>query len=244
MPAKASGSYYPFLLAYFILTCGLSFLETSANPYILSMGSQVTATRRLNLAQAFNPIGSLAGMFVAMNFIQSKLNPLSTAERGLLDESQFEAVKNADLTVLSRPYIAIGMVLVFIFVFMLVCKMPKTDAAPTDDNRFGPTLRRLWHNKKYRYGVIAQFFYVGVQIMCWTFIIQYGTRIFMQEGMPEQDAEVLSQRYNIIAMVVFCCSRFVCTFLLKYVKPSRLLSLLATVGMLLTVCADSSVSFM
>ena len=83
LPASAIGSYYPFLIAYFILTCGLSFLETSANPYILSMGSDETATRRLNLAQAFNPIGSLCGMFVAMKFIQAKLNPLSTAERSV-----------------------------------------------------------------------------------------------------------------------------------------------------------------
>ncbi len=83
-PAKMTGSYYPFLLAYFILTCGLSFLETSSNPYILSMGTEATATRRLNLAQSFNPMGSLLGMYVAMNFIQAKLNPMDTAERAQL----------------------------------------------------------------------------------------------------------------------------------------------------------------
>ena len=75
-PAKMTGEYYPFLVAYFILTCGLSFLETSSNPYILSMGTEETATRRLNLAQSFNPMGSLLGMFVAMNFIQAKISPL------------------------------------------------------------------------------------------------------------------------------------------------------------------------
>lgn len=80
-PAKLSGSFYPFLAAYFILTCGLSFLETSCNPYIMSMGTEDTATRRLNFAQAFNPMGSLCGMFVAMNFIQARLNPLDTADR-------------------------------------------------------------------------------------------------------------------------------------------------------------------
>ena len=92
LPAKMTGSYYPILVAYFVLTCGLSFLETSSNPYILSMGDEATATRRLNLAQAFNPIGSLLGMFVAMNFIQAKLNPLSTSERALLSDAEFEAV--------------------------------------------------------------------------------------------------------------------------------------------------------
>ena len=80
-PAKMTGNYYPFLLAYFILTCGLSFLETSANPYILSMGTEETATRRLNLAQSFNPMGSLLGMYVAMHFIQARMSPLDTAQR-------------------------------------------------------------------------------------------------------------------------------------------------------------------
>ena len=223
IPAKATGNYYPFLIAYFVLTCGLSFLETTANPYILSMGSKDTATRRLNLAQAFNPIGSLAGMFVAMKFIQAKLNPLSTEERALLTDDQFEAIKSADLAVLSRPYVIIGAVLVVFFVVILLLVKTQAKTEETNDQKFGPTVRRLWQNKPYRYGVVAQFFYVGVQIMCWTFIIQYGTRVFMNEGMTEQAAEVLSQRYNIVAMAIFCLSRFICTFLLKYISPSKLL---------------------
>lgn len=237
IPAKATGSYYPFLIAYFVLTCGLSFLETTANPYILSLGSEDTATRRLNFAQAFNPIGSLAGMFVAMRFIQARLNPLSTEERALLSEEQFEAVKEADLAVLSKPYIIIGAVLaVFFLVILLLVKTQAKTEDDGDDRKFCPTVKRLWHNKTYRYGVVAQFFYVGVQIMCWTFIIQYGTRIFMLEGMSEQEAEVLSQQYNIFAMMVFCLSRFVCTFLLKYIKPARLLTALAIGGFVLTAC--------
>lgn len=235
LPATAIGSYYPFLIAYFILTCGLSFLETSANPYILSMGEEQTATRRLNFAQAFNPIGSLCGMFVAMNFIQAKLNPLSTAERATLSDVEFEAVKASDLTVLSRPYVLIAAVLIVVFILMLIVRMPASRSQLDDSTKFAPTVKRLWQNRKYRYGVLAQFFYVGVQIMCWTFIIQYGTRVFMNEGMAEQDAEVLSQRYNIIAMAIFCCSRFICTFLLKFASPSRLLGILATAGALL-VC--------
>ncbi len=231
IPAKAIGSYYPFLIAYFVLTCGLSFLETTANPYILSMGDKATATQRLNLAQAFNPIGSLAGMFVAMQFIQAKLNPMSTEERALLNPEQFEAVKSADLAVLSRPYIAIGAVLVaFFVVILLLVKNQTKEEEQSTDQHFGPTMKRLWQNKPYRYGVLAQFFYVGVQIMCWTFIIQYGTRIFMNEGMSEQAAEVLSQRYNIVAMAIFCASRFICTFLLKYIHPSKLLTYLGIAG--------------
>ena len=225
-PAKMTGSYYPFLLAYFILTCGLSFLETSANPYILSMGSEATATRRLNLAQAFNPMGSLLGMYVAMNFIQAKLNPLDTAGRATLSETEFEVMKQADLQVLITPYLIIGAVITAMFLVIWLARMPKVQESSKQDGLL-PTLKRIFSQKRYRNGVIAQFAYVGAQIMCWTFIIQYGTRVFIGEGMAEQAAEVLSQRYNIIAMVIFCSSRFICTYLLKYINPGRLLFFLA-----------------
>lgn len=228
-PAKMTGEYYPFLAAYFILTCGLSFLETSSNPYILSMGSEETATRRLNLAQSFNPMGSLLGMFVAMNFIQAKLNPLDTAARAQLNEAEFAAVKESDLSVLIAPYLAIGIVIFAMFMLILIKKMPHNGDKNHDIN-FVPTLRRIFSLPHYREGVIAQFFYVGVQIMCWTFIIQYGTPILMAEGMTEQAAEVMSQQYNIIAMVIFCCSRFICTFLLRYVNTGQLLMMLAIAG--------------
>lgn len=231
LPASAIGQYYPFLAAYFIMTCGLSFLETSANPYILTLGSEQTATRRLNFAQAFNPIGSLAGMWVAMNFIQAKLHPMDSAQRTLLPQEEFEAVKASDLSVLIAPYLWIGLVIVCVFVLILVTKMPKGEENGGEIH-FLVSLKRIFSIKHYSTGVIAQFFYVGAQIMCWTFIIQYGTRVFMDGGMPEQEAEVLSQKYNIIAMVIFCCSRFICTYLLKYINPGKLLAILATAGML------------
>ncbi|MCC8036330.1 MAG: L-fucose:H+ symporter permease [Rikenellaceae bacterium] len=229
IPASAVGLYYPFLIAYFVLTCGLSFLETSANPYILSMGDERTATRRLNLAQAFNPIGSLLGMFCAMNFIQARLDPLDTVGRGSLSEAEFEAVKQSDLGVLTAPYVAVGIAVIILFLVILCTRMPRND----DRNHsldLGAVMKRLMGLARYREGVIAQFFYVGVQIMCWTFIIQYGTRVFMAEGMSETQAEVVSQRYNIAAMIIFCISRFICTFLLKYIPPGRLLMSLAIAG--------------
>lgn len=234
LPAKMTGEYYPFLLAYFILTCGLSFLETSANPYILSMGSEETATRRLNFAQSFNPIGSLMGMFVAMNFIQQKFDPMDTAQRALLNDTEFAAVKEHDLSVLITPYLIIGLVILLMFLLIRFAKMPKN----SDSQRkidFIPTLKRIFSLPRYREGVIAQFFYVGAQIMCWTFIIQYGTRVFMEQGMNEKAAEVLSQKYNIVAMVIFCVSRFICTFLLRYLNPGKLLAILAVAAGCLTV---------
>lgn len=232
-PAMLTGYYYPFLLAYFVLTCGLSFLETSCNPYILSMGPEESATRRLNLAQSFNPMGSLLGMYVAMNFIQNRLDPLSTAERAQLPMAEFEAVRDADLSILIAPYLWIGIaVLVMLLVIRLV-RMPH-NADQSHAINFLPTLKRLASIAHYREGVVAQFFYIGAQIMCWTFIIQYGTHLFMAEGMDEQAAEILSQKYNIAAMIIFCLSRFVCTFMLRYLSPGLLLKILASVALLLT----------
>ena len=232
IPCALNGTYYPFLLAYFILTCGLSFLETSANPYILSMGDPRTATRRLNFAQSFNPMGSLLGMFCAMKFIQAKLNPLDTAQRAELSPEAFEAVKQADLQVLITPYVAVGIFIILLALLIRFARMPRN--ADTDHSmNLGKVLKRILKMPHYREGVVAQFFYVGAQIMCWTFIIQYGTRIFVAQGMDEQAAEVLSQRYNIIAMALHCVSRFICTYLLKYFSPGKMLSTLAIGGALM-----------
>lgn len=225
-PAMLTGSYYPFLIAYFILTCGLSFLETSSNPYILSMGTEETATRRLNLAQAFNPMGSLLGMYVAMNFIQNRLNPTGTEERSQLSDAEFAAMRDSDLSILISPYLIIGLVVLAMFLVIAFARMPK-NADQSHEINFVPTLKRIFSIAHYREGVVTQFFYVGAQIMCWTFVIQYGTRLFMAEGMGEQEAEVLSQKYNILAMVIFCCSRFICTFILRYISPGMLLKTLA-----------------
>ena len=226
LPAKLTGMYYPFLLAYFILTCGLSFLETSCNPYIYCMGSEETATQRLNLAQAFNPIGALLGMYVAMEFVQAEMSPMTTEQRAILPDAEFNILKDNDLSVLIGPYLMLGFFCIILLVFVRLVKTPKvgdTRASKSIKTAF----KELLKIANYREGVIAQFFYVGAQVSCWTFIIQYGTRVFMEEGMDEKAAEILSQKYNIMAMVFFTISRFICTWFLKYIPAGRLLSILA-----------------
>ena len=233
LPAKAIGIYPPFLLAYFIMTSGLSFLETSCNPYIYCMGSEETATQRLNLAQAFNPIGALTGMFVAMHFVQARMNPMDSASRMLLTELQFNAIKAHDLDILIQPYIFIGAVIIVLAIVIRLMKMPM-DSDTHSTTGILSSLKELVKMKNYREGVLAQFFYVGAQVTCWTFIIQYGTRIFMEEGLDERGAEILSQKYNIIALIFLTCSRFICTWFLKYIQPGRLLSILAVIATVLT----------
>ncbi len=231
IPASMMMTFWPFLAAYFILTCGLSFLETGANPYIMSMGSEETATRRLNFSQAFNPIGSLMGMFVASQLIIARLNAATAEARAAMVAEELQQVTAGDLAIIRTPYVAIGLVILVFFLLVAVVKMPHTQDK-THELDIGGTLRRLFTNEKYIEGVVAQAFYVGAQIMCWTFIIHYGTAIFTAEpySMAEKDAETLSSYYNIAAMILFCSSRFICTFLLKYIKPGALLMALATGG--------------
>ena len=229
LPAKALGFYFPFLLAYFVLTCGLSFLETSCNPYVYCMGSEETATQRLNLAQAFNPIGNLLGMWVAMEFVQAKMSPMTSAARLDLPEQQFNLIKDYDLGILIQPYVYIGGIALLLLLLIRINKMPMDSDVPAKKS-VGQAMSELVRIRNYREGVIAQFFYVGAQVTCWTFIIQYGTRIFMAEGMEEKAAEILSQKYNIIAMVFFTVSRFICTWFLRYIHPARLLSILAIIA--------------
>lgn len=228
-PAKEMGMFFPFLLAYFILTCGLSFLETSCNPYVYCMGSEDTATRRLNFAQAFNPIGVLAGSFVAMQYVQARMSPIDSHARMLLTDQQFEIVKEHDLGVLIQPYVYIGAFILILLLLIWFTRMPKMTST-TSNKPLRQSLKELIHLKNYREGVMAQFFYIGAQVMCWTFIIQYGTRLFVSEGMDERAAEVLSQKYNIAALVLFTIFRFVCTYFLKFVTPSRLLTVLAVIS--------------
>lgn len=236
-PASLSMTFALFLMAYFVMTCGLSFLETSANPYIMSMGDQRTATRRLNFAQAFNPVGSLLGMFVAQQLILAQLFRASRAEReelAVAAPDEFARITAHDLEVIRTPYLGIALVILVVLVAIAITRMPRNEDTDRRLN-LGPALQRLLSKRRYVEGVIAQFFYVGAQIMCWTFILHYGTELFVSQGMEEQAAETRAQQYNIAAMVLFVSSRFLCTYLLKFVSPGKLLGALACGGILLTL---------
>lgn len=224
VPAGASTAFGAFLLAYFIMTCGLSFLETTANPCVLAMGDPQTATRRLNLAQAFNPLGSLLGMLVARDFILHRLNPADEATRQALRASapeEFTALQRADLDVVVGPYVALGLAVAGVLALFLVVRPALPVTSDRDAHlRVRELLPRLWRNRRYLEGVVAQAFYVAAQICCWTFIIQYGVA---EAGLTAAQA----QNYNIAAMILFVSSRFICTWLLHYVAAGWLLMVLA-----------------
>lgn len=227
IPASMTLMFWPFLVAYFVLTCGLSFLETSANPYVLSLGPEETATRRLNLSQSFGPMGSLVGMVTAQQVILKNLSPATAEERMQMSFDTYRAVTMNDFSYIRLPYVAIAGIIVILFVIIAVTNLP--GHRDTDKELdFIPTVKRLFQKKRYYEGIVAQFFYVGAQIMVWTFIIHYAVS---ELGLTEARA----QGYNIIAMVVFVSSRFICTFFLKYISPSKLLLYLAIGGMILTI---------
>jgi FHS family L-fucose permease-like MFS transporter len=233
VPACSAMAFWAFLLAYFVMTCGLSFLETTSNPYILALGPEENATRRLNFAQAFNPMGSLTGMWVAKEYILAKMDTRSEEVRQALstaNSEEFVALQKSDLNIVSEPYLILGLVVLFFFLIFLLARLPNPVAANTGSLSAGATFRMLMKNKRYIYAVVAQCFYVGVQIMVWTFIIQYA-------GRELQMKEDVAQGYNMIAMAIFVSSRFVCTFLLKYIRPSMLLTLLAIGGSFFTLGA-------
>ncbi len=228
-PAAAYEQFDFFLVSLYILTFGLAFLETTANPYILSMGDEATATRRLNLAQSFNPLGSLLGMFVASKFVLAALESDKRDELGnlvfnTLSVSEKAVIRTHDLTIIRNPYLILGLGVLVLFFIILIIKMPKTGGLEVKEVHFWESIKRLFQNKKYRFGVLAQVFYVAAQIMCWTFIIQYAENL----GLTKATA----QNYNIIAMVLFLVSRFLATYLMKYINPAKLLLLFALGGFL------------
>ncbi|ANQ51797.1 L-fucose:H+ symporter permease [Flammeovirga sp. MY04] len=226
IPAAQYQVFAFFLVSLYIITFGLAFLETTANPLIMSLGSKETATRRLNFAQSFNPIGSITGMFVAQQFILSSLHSAEKAADGSLIYETLSAVDKEgirlhDLMVIRDPYAMLGIVVILMFIIIAVTKIPQNTKIGQKVD-FGAIFSRLSQNKEYREGVIAQVFYVGAQIMCWTFIIQYAENI----GYSKADAQAL----NIVAMITFLCCRWVATFMMKYIKPSLLLTIFACGG--------------
>jgi FHS family L-fucose permease-like MFS transporter len=232
-PAAAWENYAFFLAALYILTFGLAFLETTANPYVLSMGPVETATRRLNLAQAFNPMGALAGLFVAKEFILNDLKSNNIDAAGnlifpTLDDAAKAIIRTNDLLVIRNPYVILGLVVLGLALVIALAKMPESKSN-NNTLDFWPSMKRLFANKGFVEGVIAQMFYVGAQIMVWTYIYQYA------EVLGIDNASAVNYAYT--ALILFLVGRWVCTFLLRIINPSLLLFSFALLAMAFTLGA-------
>ncbi|SDW47169.1 L-fucose:H+ symporter permease [Flavobacterium degerlachei] len=226
-PAAEYEQFNYFLVSLWILTCGLAFLETISNPLILSLGDPETATQRLNLAQAFNPIGSITGMIMAQTFVMSALrsDDFTTTAYNALSAAEVASIRENDLSIISIPYIGLGVLVLFIMVVILFTKMPKT--AESDKMSISESFKKLFSNKNYKNGVIAQTFYVGAQIMCWTYIFQYVDYINESLGL-----DLTATYYNVGAMISFLVSRWIGTALMLKINPSKLLMLFGIGGVI------------
>ena len=232
-PASQTMSYGYFLLALFTLAGGLSILETSANPFVIAMGPEGNATRRLNFAQAFNPVGTNIGVFLAATLILPQLNPATLEQRAAMAPADLLAVQAGELQAVMVPYVGFAFVLVIIWAAILFRRIPtghEAVASGLDDVNFGPTLRRLLANNHYRFGVIAQFFNVAAQTCVWTFMIQYVMEVI---GGDEANAGTYLQ----YSLIVFLISRFVMTWLMGFVRPAALLTAMAVLGTVLCLYA-------
>ena len=221
-PAGKMASYGFYLFSIYVLAGGCSILETAANPYILSMGSEETATRRLNIAQAFNPIGSISGILLSQFFILSELNSATATERSLMTAAQLQGIQTGELNNVTSTYLFLGIILAILLVFVFFIKMPKVVDSQKDfsQDNLKNTFSRLLENKRYYLGVVAQFFYVGAQIGVWSFTIRYA---MVHLNLDEKSAATV----YLISMIGFTTARFVFAGLMKFIKPSMLLTISA-----------------
>jgi FHS family L-fucose permease-like MFS transporter len=223
-PASQTMTYWHFLGALYVLAGGLSILETAANPYIVQLGPEQTATRRLNLAQSFNPIGSILGILISKVYILSELQELSAAERAALPAAELQSVQAGELAAVMGPYVAVSLLLIVVWLLIAKTKMP----AVSEDSNFdlGASGRRLFSNRQYMWGVFAQFCAVGAQIGVWSFMIRY----VMNELSLNEEA---SSAYYLASLGLFAVSRFICTGLMNVYAPRKILGTFAAVAIAL-----------
>ena len=231
-PAAIYEEFNYFLISLWVITCGLAFLETTANPLILALGDKRTATQRLNLAQAFNPVGSLTGMIIAQVFVLSALrsDDYSSTAYNALSSNELAAIRENDLSIISIPYLSLGVLVLIIMSIIVFTKIPKT--LIQDKMSVSDSLSKLFTNKSYKMGVLAQAACVGSQIMCWTYIFHYVDNLNDVTGW-----NITATNYNVVAMVLFLIGRWIGTALMKNIDPPKILMLFGVGGALASIGA-------
>lgn len=228
IPAAMTQNFTLFLASVFVLAGGLSILETTCNPYVISLGDEETSIQRLNLAQAFNPLGSLLGIIMAKFFILSNLNPATYEERVNMSAESLSAIQAKELLWVCIPYVGLVAIAIIIWVFFKRHKDSEKDESGNLD--IINSIKKLVKIPRYIFGVVAQFFYVGVQIAVWTWTIGY---VMTTKGINEADAA----QYYLIAIVGFIACRWLCTALMKYFDPAKMMATFAIGGIVFSLGA-------
>jgi FHS family L-fucose permease-like MFS transporter len=234
IPAGRLLQYEYFLLALFVLAAGLSILETSANPFVIAMGPEESATQRLNLAQAFNPVGANIGVLLGAVLILPRIT--SEAAKTIMSPEELRQSQESDLSLVLGPYLGIAAVLLLIWILILLRRMSTpAEASQSEGEARSGALGRLWRNRHYRYGVAAQFFNVAAQVCAWTFTIQYAQDVV---GVPTEH----SGWYLQASLILFLISRFLMTYLLGKFRPTLLLGVMGALGVVLCAIAMLSLN--
>jgi FHS family L-fucose permease-like MFS transporter len=230
IPASMLLAYGFFLVALFVLAAGLSILETSANPFVIAMGPEISATQRLNLAQAFNPVGANIGVLLGAVLILPRITPES--EKAGMTAGQLQQAQEQDLSLVLKPYtgIACALLLIWLLIAFRKISVPDEHAHFGLEERRGGAFGRLWHNRHYRYGVAAQFLNVGAQVCTWTFTIQYAQDVV---GVGTGNSGWFLQA----SLILFLISRFVMVYLLGIIRPTKLLFAMGMLGVVLALVA-------
>jgi FHS family L-fucose permease-like MFS transporter len=232
-PAAQTHTYDLFLLALFVIASGLAFLETTANPLVTVLGPAEGAAKRLNLAQAFNPLGSITGILIGQHFIFSGVEH-SSADLAAMDTAARQAFYAAESSAVQTPYLIIGIVVVLWALLIALTRFPATSSAAEPAGARHGIFRRLLRKRRFVLAIAAQFFYVGAQVGIWSFLIRY-----VQDGLPGTP-EKSAAAYLTVSLVLFMVGRFVGTALLRYLPPARLLAIFALIDLALCSLAVAS----
>lgn len=228
-PAAIAGSYAFFLFCLFIIASGLTFLETGANPFIVQSGDEETAEQRLNLAQAFNPLGSIFGVIIGTVFIFSGVELSGETIAEMKEAGKYTAYLEVETLRVVTPYLFLAVFACIWAILLWKIKLPEQQTTKEQATRIGDSLKILLKNKEFMKGALALFLYVGTQVGTWSFFILY---VQQYAGITEKTAGYMLSA----TLVAFTLGRLSATWLMKLVKPVRLMAFYSLINIILTIC--------
>ena len=229
LPAASTRSYVFFLCALFVIASGATFLETVANPYMAKLGDEKTGARRLNFAQSFNGVGAFMAPILGGQFILSGVEHSTAELKQMAASGQLGSYLQSEADTVKMPYLIIAAGVLLLFALFFVSKLPEGEIV--HENTKASFSFKVLQIPQVKWAVAAQFFYVGAQVCVGSFFIRFS-RYTMD--LPEKQA---AYWWGYIAMVGFMVGRFSGTFLMKYIKPERLLGLYAIINIVLLAVA-------
>jgi MFS transporter, FHS family, L-fucose permease len=226
VPAAEARSYSFFLLALFIIASGATFLETVANPYITKLGPKETSEQRLNFAQSFNGVGAVVAPMIGGSFILSGIE-YSPEQLQQMSPDQLNSYLDLEAGTVKLPYMVIAAIVLVVTILFFVTKLPEIKESDMEEEKSFSA--RVFRHSHVKWAVIAQFFYIGAQVGIGSFIIRFARYV---ADVPEKQAAYL---WGSIAMVGFMVGRFAGTFMMKYIRPARLLAIYSVISILLLI---------